>query len=558
MTRWTDKPAAMFAKGRTALLLVLAAWLPSLLWSAPTVLIAPADSGGMMLSQADAHRQDLVRLLTATGIEAEDAALGEGTGTSPGTWAALARTRGLHGALLTSFHHSMSTQVASVSCTVVGCDGTVLFSAFEEARGNPTTVKFLVKKVGDQLKAEAPEIARKLAAQVAPTPKPTTPPPTATAVQAAQMPASRPPEVRILFPRPGDVVTTEVVSIVYQVIGCPEDPKIRFSVNGNPVGKDRALGRAQQEHPDMPASISRDARQQDLPLEIGQWNHIGVYVSRGEGQPEGSDTVSVYRAPAPEPLLTQLHDYYPQLHVLAIGINDYKCPAIDDLQYAERDAEDFALLMLARFHAGNVRILRGDMATRDGLTDAIAALFDRATSENDALVVFFAGHGQTVPVPTGGDMGFLIPQDAVIDLRKTENSQDYYRTCIPMERINREWRPLIKARHVAFITDACYSGLIASRGSQARGDVEQCLKLPVTYVLTAGNKDEKSQEDPLVGHGSFSYRLLQALETGAADVDGDGYIRMSELGEYLADKVKGQSPQSRVLDGEGDLVLLRP
>ena len=70
--------------------------------------------------------------------------------------------------------------------------------------------------------------------------------------------------------------------------------------------------------------------------------------------------------------------------------------------------------------------------------------------ENDRVVFYFAGHGDTATLGLeGGDMGFLIPADG--------DAEDLYLTAIPMDELKRisDWS---KAKHMLFLVDACYGG----------------------------------------------------------------------------------------------------
>ncbi|MBW7940484.1 MAG: SUMF1/EgtB/PvdO family nonheme iron enzyme, partial [Candidatus Omnitrophica bacterium] len=174
---------------------------------------------------------------------------------------------------------------------------------------------------------------------------------------------------------------------------------------------------------------------------------------------------------------------------------------------------------------------------------------------NDAVLIYYSGHGQTVDLPNGGEMGFLIPQDASIELEGPPDVAGYYQSCIPMQDI-KTWRNLIPARHILFMADACYSGLLASDRS-IPAPVLDALKLSVCQILTAGTRNQKAREEAHLGHGLFTAKILEALSSGVADLNKDGYIRASELGQFMRDiNLENQTPQSRIMDGEGDFILV--
>ncbi len=79
-------------------------------------------------------------------------------------------------------------------------------------------------------------------------------------------------------------------------------------------------------------------------------------------------------------------------------------------------------------------------------------------------------------------------------------------------------------------------------------------------VLTASRASEVSEEREDLGHGVFTYYLLEGLK-GKADLDGDGVITVDEIYTYVSKKVPevtGQN-QNPVKKGEveGQLILGR-
>lgn len=55
-------------------------------------------------------------------------------------------------------------------------------------------------------------------------------------------------------------------------------------------------------------------------------------------------------------------------------------------------------------------------------------------------------------------------------------------------------------------------------------------------MITASGPNEVALESPELGHGIFTYYLLEGL-AGKADRNGDGLVTVSELYEYVEDQV---------------------
>ncbi|MCD6506169.1 PEGA domain-containing protein [Candidatus Poribacteria bacterium] len=251
---------------------------------------------------------------------------------------------------------------------------------------------------------------------------------------------------------------------------------------------------------------------------------------------------------------------------LLIGINDYpNLPPQYQLNYAVADATELAKLLQTKFGfpKENIIILTNERATKVGILNALAELANpNRVKKDDCVLVFFSGHGQTVPLPYGGEMGFLIPYDAKVDLGEKPDYSQYYRYCIGMDELDRAAK-LIPAKHILFLVDSCYSGLalrsLKGLDPNTRGYLKKITRLPVREVITAGRKGEQSAESPDWGHGAFTYELLEGLRTEAADVNDDGVITAMELGAYLKQvvpRVADQTPQFGYLEGEGEFILL--
>ena len=253
---------------------------------------------------------------------------------------------------------------------------------------------------------------------------------------------------------------------------------------------------------------------------------------------------------------------------LLIGINKYpNLPGRYQLDYAVADAEAIAELLERKFGfpKSNITILKNEQATKYGIMDALSSLADPDKVEkDDCILVFYSGHGQTVELPKsrgGGNMGFLVPYDAKLDLSEEPNAARYYQYCVGMDELKRVAR-LIPAKHLLFILDACYSGLVLQSSRGLEREIPSYLKKVATVstqqMITAGGKGEQSVERPEFGHGVFTYKMLEGLENGIADWDDDGVITGSELGTYLrmtVPKMSKQTPQFR-MEGEGEFMFL--
>ena len=98
----------------------------------------------------------------------------------------------------------------------------------------------------------------------------------------------------------------------------------------------------------------------------------------------------------------------------------------------------------------------------------------------------------------------------------------------------------IKAQKQLFILDACQSAaalehVVAARGAPEEKAIAQLARATGTYWLTASGSEQFASEFTQLGHGAFTYVLLEAI-SGKADT-GDKKITVKEIDSYLQEQV---------------------
>nr|WP_255511774.1 galactokinase family protein [Mitsuaria sp. TWR114] len=226
---------------------------------------------------------------------------------------------------------------------------------------------------------------------------------------------------------------------------------------------------------------------------------------------------------------------------LVIGIDQYK--SWPRLQHAVRDAQAIQETLRTQFgfRPENITTLTDGDATRANILRALNAMArkggDGRLKRDDRVFVFFAGHGSTRKLPSGRDVGYIIPVDAGTDDLQTD--------AIAMPQLQ-ELSEALPAKHAFFVIDACYSGLGLTRGGAAGSSanfVRDNARRLGRQMMTAGGADQQVADDGPGGHSVFTWTLLQAL-SGKADLNGDGLITATELAAYVAPAVSAIAHQT--------------
>ena len=253
------------------------------------------------------------------------------------------------------------------------------------------------------------------------------------------------------------------------------------------------------------------------------------------------------------------NQFYNNSWALIIGINDYD--KVPKLQYAVQDAELIQEILVKDFDfsISNISIIKNQHATKQNILKEFSKI-TKSAEENDRVIIFFAGHGDTYDLPGGGEMGYLIPVDGNLD--------DLYFSSIGMAEL-KSLALMSKAKHVLYLIDACYGGLavVGSRGlnpGNTNNYIDKIIKNNARQIITAGGKGEIVIEKSEWGHSAFTLNLSRGLRDGNADINSDGYITGNELGMFLEERVtidsdNLQTPHyGRMTSEEGEFVFIVP
>jgi hypothetical protein len=246
----------------------------------------------------------------------------------------------------------------------------------------------------------------------------------------------------------------------------------------------------------------------------------------------------------------------PQLHVLAVGVNDYWDSKLR-LNFAVPDARSISDGLR---EAGKGLYDKIDITTILD-ADVNVSRLDRAFDElshsvhpQDVFVFFMSGHGKTVD-----GRFYFIPQDF-----RYSNEDSIIEGGINQDQLQR-WFAKISAQKSVLLFDACESGAligdrIAMRGMEDKTAIDLMTRAVGRTVLTA-TTDDKPAAEGYRGHGVFTYTILMAL--AGADANNDGVIDILELANFVDREVPlltydawkmRQVPQMKVVGSNFPLV----
>jgi len=350
-----------------------------------------------------------------------------------------------------------------------------------------------------------------------------------TSFQLADLLRRPVPRLRIISPAGGSTLRGGRTTVKIAIDATPDPVKaIRVQVNGLQVD---------EETPDVgsggfkpgeyvlkvPLSQGRNDVRITLTNAIGEKAETLTLVHEGEGDLDKRGT----------------------LYIVAIGVDKYpglgnSCGvngnASCDLRYPSADARRLVQAIERRVGSAHLRtvtrlLVNGgaekDLPTAANILDAIDML--KQARETDTVVLFIAGHG----VNDGASYRFL-PTNAEIAPGGTLRGS----TVVPWHALQ-EAVETAKGRRILFV-DTCHSG---NAYNQRLGNAAYHANI---IAYTAARFDQEAIEDPKLGHGLFTYAVVEGLE-GKGGLAERRQISTKDLADYVVRRV---SELAKALKGE--------
>jgi uncharacterized caspase-like protein len=224
---------------------------------------------------------------------------------------------------------------------------------------------------------------------------------------------------------------------------------------------------------------------------------------------------------------------YKDYYALVVGISHYeKWP---NLPNAINDAKEVATNLKQLGFKVELVLNPTSREMKSALTEVV---YGMGNQKNRALLIYFAGHGETLDLADGTKLGYIIPSDCPLKMKDPMGFDDKAVSMKEMEILALK----VKSKHLLMVFDSCFSGSIFNLVRAAPVDISEKSAMPVRQFITAGGAGEQVPDQSV-----FKVVFLNGI-AGDADLNADGYVTGSELGMHLQEKVVnysrgGQHPQ---------------
>jgi hypothetical protein len=236
---------------------------------------------------------------------------------------------------------------------------------------------------------------------------------------------------------------------------------------------------------------------------------------------------------------------------LIVASSHYADTTLTQLQAPARDAASLAAVLgeeaIGGFHVETL----ADQPAQTVMQE-IETFFD-GRRRDDLVLLYFSGHG----ILDEGARLYFATTDTRIDRPRS--------TAVPAAFVN-DVMSECRSRRQVLVLDCCNSGSFA-RGIKAGGNIGTAQRFEGRgrVVITASDAIQYAFEageiDDDVTESVFTHVLVRGLRTGKADLNGDGYVSLDELYDYVYGRVLDASPLQRpgkwAFGVEGQILIAR-
>ncbi|MFH0801630.1 MAG: SUMF1/EgtB/PvdO family nonheme iron enzyme [bacterium] len=218
---------------------------------------------------------------------------------------------------------------------------------------------------------------------------------------------------------------------------------------------------------------------------------------------------------------------YSGSYALLIGVSNYTA-GWPRLPGVKKDLEDVEKIL--KKQGFEVFILRDpDSIQLKAKIESFVSEYGYDTENR--LLIYFAGHGHTEKLPTGVEMGYIVPADAP---RPDRDRKTFFARALDMQLFD-GYAKRIQSKHALFVFDSCFSGSIFAMIRAVPTDITYKTQKPVRQFITSGSAEEAVPDKSV-----FKEQFVAGIG-GEADANGDSYVTGAELGNFLETNVVNYS-----------------
>ncbi|HEY9613559.1 caspase family protein [Allocoleopsis sp.] len=219
---------------------------------------------------------------------------------------------------------------------------------------------------------------------------------------------------------------------------------------------------------------------------------------------------------------------------LLIGVSEYG-PGLSPLPGAQTDVEAVQRVLQPLEMGGFDEVKQLCNPNPPVMREAIESLFSGRT-QDDLVVLFFSGH---LVWDDSGKFYF-----ATTITRKSPRADLIRVSAVPTSFVHNVMSNSSCQRQVV-ILDGCVSPISTQEmavDAHSTANIQTQLVSEKGVILSCFTSTENSLEPNISSHSVYTQYLVEGIQTGAADINNDGWISLDELHQYATNKVKIAAP----------------
>jgi len=287
--------------------------------------------------------------------------------------------------------------------------------------------------------------------------------------------------------------------------------RLRMVNRGGGIAGYRVMNNNKLLYDESISSASTDTLIVPVTLNLGTGSNTIKVVAYSQDHTASEPKYITYNYTAPADKLKK-----PNLYAIAIGINQYQNSNYN-LKYCVRDMQSFVDTMARNaavlFDTLHITKFTDSEATRENIEKEMAYMQQHAKPD-DVFMFYYAGHGIASEQEGSSDFNFVLHE--VTQMNDPVNCGQYG---LSGEAFKEGLKNIQANKQICFI-DACNSGAITRgfdlRSASKETAIAKLNRYAGCAIFASTNQYQYASELDVLGHGVFTYVLLEALAGQAA------------------------------------------
>jgi tetratricopeptide (TPR) repeat protein len=270
----------------------------------------------------------------------------------------------------------------------------------------------------------------------------------------------------------------------------------------------------------------------NVELKPGRNDVLITAIDKNENKSEKNFVINVIEQSSQQADTSGIPELFNTANYFAILIaeKDYQDVGFNDLEAPVKDAMELKDILMKQYLFDEKNIALLSNPDRTSMLDTIRAKCENL-SDQDNLLIFYAGHGMVRKIGSNIAGGYIVPSDAKKGSWNTYVSSEDLKSAVQYSA----------SRHILFVVDACFGGALFRSIDDAPDNIKSQYNYKSRRLLTSGNLEEVQD------NGKFIKNFKEFLINNTQK-----YTSASELYNFLMKNAETSTPRYDRIPDAGD------